>query len=101
MWYSRYCSTATGSVVTPGLVRNSASSRFSNEMTKANSAAAMMPARIAGSVTRQITVSGSAPRLAAASSAARSWLVRLARQSRTTQGVVIMMCEHDSRPSSR
>src|SRR5579872_2386243 len=72
MWYSRYCSTATGSVVTPGLVRNSASSRFSNEMTKANSAAAMMPARIAGSVTRQITVSGLAPRLAAASSAARS-----------------------------
>ncbi len=39
IWYSRYCSTATGSVVTPGLVRNSASSRFSNEMTKANSAA--------------------------------------------------------------
>ena len=62
MWYSRYCSTATGSVVTPGLVRNSAISRFSNEMTKANSAPAMMPGRIAGRVTRQITVERAARR---------------------------------------
>ena len=99
MWYSRYCSTATGSVVTPGLLRNSASSRFSNEMTKANSAPAMMPGRIAGSVTRQITCSGWAPRLAAASSAARSCVARLARQSRTTQGVVIMTCA-STRPVS-
>ena len=52
----------------------------------------MMPERIAGSVTPQITMSGLAPRLAAASSALRSWLVRLARQSRTTHGVAIITC---------
>ena len=39
-----------------GAARNSAISRLSNEMMKANSPAAMMPGRIAGSVTRQITM---------------------------------------------
>jgi hypothetical protein len=43
-------------------------------------------------VTRQITVSGDAPRLAAASSAARSWLIRPATDSRTTHGMVMTRC---------
>ena len=56
----------------PGATRNRLISRFSNEMMKANNDPATIPGRIAGKVTRQITESGRAPRLAAASSMVRS-----------------------------
>ena len=75
MWYSRYCSTATGKVVTPGATRNSAISRLPNEKMKANSPA--------GDDALAHRRQGHAPdhhqrpraEAVAASSAARSWLV--------------------------
>jgi hypothetical protein len=78
-----------GKVVSPGVIRNSVISRFSNDTMNANSAPATIPGRIAGSVTRRSTAKGRAPRLAAASSAERSRFVRAATHRRMTQGVVM------------
>src|SRR6185312_8091134 len=89
---SRQLSIATGSVIRPGPTSSSDRSRFSKLWMKENIAAATMPGRIIGSVMRRNTVNGLAPRLAAASSAARSRPCRLATTSRTVQGMVSKTC---------
>ena len=83
---------AMGSVVCPGATRNSVISRLPNEMMKPNKAAATTPGLMTGSVTLRKACSGVAPRFNAASSIERSNPPRLAVNSRTVQGIVIMMC---------
>jgi hypothetical protein len=59
--YSRYWRTVIGSVVRPAPTRNIDISRLPNDTTNPNIAAATIPGRIVGSVTRKNVVSGVAP----------------------------------------
>src|SRR5207302_10311629 len=89
IFHSRYCRIAIGSVVRPAPTKNRLISRLPNEVTKPNSAAATMPGRIAGSVTRRNVVHGGAPKFLAASSIVGSKPARLAVTSRAAHGITI------------
>ncbi|KAG1527877.1 hypothetical protein G6F50_018280 [Rhizopus delemar] len=83
---------AIGSVVRPGPTSDSDSSRFSNDTTKLNSAAAPMDGRSIGSVTRMKATGALAPRLRAASSMEPSRPAMPAVTRRTVHGIVRHTC---------
>ena len=78
-----------GKVVLPGPTRNRDFSRSENEAMNANIAAAIMPGRIVGSVTRKKVCSGFAPRLRAASSDAAFAVTSEAHTRRIVHGSAI------------